>query len=279
MTVIASALKSYEGVLCASSGHINVHETGAVEYTGHKVLALDSHDGKISARQVEEACRLHESDPDMEHTVKPGMVYISFPSEYGTLYSGSELKALRAVCNKYHLLLYVDGARLGYGLMAEGNDLSLADISAMSDVFYIGGTKVGALFGEAVVINNRFLADGFRYHMKQKGGMLAKGRLLGIQFLQLFSDGLYFRISEHADVQAMKIKEALKGKGYDFAFDSPTNQQFPVLPDGHLKKLEEKYSFSFRNKVGNDRSVIRICTSWATHDDAITSLISDISAL
>ena len=237
LTVISSILRPHQGVIAAVSGHVNVHETGAIEATGHKVLALPSGDGKISAEQVRKCLEEHYNDSEREHIVQPGMVYISHPTENGTLYTKEELTALSEVCKELELPLFLDGARLGYGLMSEKSDLTLADVAELTDVFYIGGTKVGALFGEAVVITNPALRKDFRYLIKQHGGMLAKGRLLGIQFDVLFTDGLYFSIAEHADKMAMKLKEAFLKKGYSLRYDSYTNQQFPVLPDSHVDKL------------------------------------------
>ena len=277
-TVISAALRPYQGAVAAVSGHINVHETGAIEATGHKVLPLASEDGKISAKQVDEMCHAHWTDGSQEHIVQPGMVYISHPTENGTLYTKNELKDLYEVCKKYDLLLFLDGARLGYGLMAETNDITLADIAEYTDVFYIGGTKVGALFGEAVVITNTMLKKDFRYMIKQKGGMLAKGRLLGIQFDTLFTDELYFQISAHADALAMKLKKAFTDKGYGLLYDSYTNQQFPIIPDTHLAKLKENYAFEFWTKVSDTESAVRFCTSWATKAEAVDALIRDIKA-
>ncbi len=278
-TVIASILKPYEGVLSAVSGHINVHETGAVEATGHKVLPLASEDGKITASQIENAYSAHINDSSFEHMVKPALVYISQPTENGTLYTKSELEAIRDVCDRCGLSLFVDGARCGYGLKAENNDVFLPDLAKLSDVFYIGGTKVGTLFGEAVVFSNEKLAENFRYMIKRHGGMLAKGRLLGVQFETLFEDGLYFEISEHAMKLALKIKYALKDMGIDVLFDSPTNQQFPIFKDEVLKKLSEKYSFSFWCKPKDGYSAVRICTSWATREENVNALLEDIKKL
>ncbi len=278
-TVIASILRPYQGVLCANTGHINAHETGAIESTGHKVLALPSEDGKITAAQVQEAYDAHWADGSHEHIVQPGMVYISHPTENGTLYTKEELKALYETCQKLELPLFLDGARLGYGLMSKGTDLTWQDIAAFTDVFYIGGTKVGALFGEAVVITNASLTKDFRYMIKQRGGMLAKGRLLGIQFETLLSDGLYEEIAGKAVEQAMRLKEAFLDKGYPLLYDSYTNQQFPILPNSHLKQLEEKYSFELWTAMDEEYSAVRFCTSWATRDEDIDALIEDISDL
>ena len=278
-TVISSVLRPYQGVIAAHTGHINVHETGAVEATGHKVLPILSEDGKITAAQVREMCNAHWDDADHEHMVQPGMVYISHPTENGTLYQKEELQALYDTCREFGLPLFLDGARLGYGLMSEASDLALEDIAKLTDVFYIGGTKVGALFGEAVVITKPELKRDFRYMIKRGGGMLAKGRLLGIQFDILFTEGLYFEISKHADDLAMRLKEAFIKKGYPLRYDSYTNQQFPILPDEHLDKLKEKYAYGFWEKIDDAHSAVRFCTSWATREEAVEELIRDMEAL
>ena len=278
-TIICSVLRPYQGVLTAASGHINVHESGAIEATGHKVLALPcDHAGKITAEQIKAAYEAHMNDGSSEHMVQPGMVYISHPTENGTLYTKKELMDLYEVCKKYDMLLFLDGARLGYGLMAKTNDITLTDLAKYTDVFYIGGTKVGALFGEAVVITNEALKKDFRYMIKQNGGMLAKGRLLGVQFDTLFTDDLYFKISAHADELAMKLKKAFQKKGYGLRYDSYTNQQFPILPDSHIEKLKEKYVFEFWEKVSDAESAVRFCTSWATKPEVVEELIRDIEA-
>ena len=275
-TVISSILRPHQGVIAAESGHINVHESGAIEATGHKVLALPSADGKIRAAQVEALCLEHVNDPSREHMVQPGMVYISQSTEKGTIYSCSELREVHKVCRRYDLPLFLDGARLGYALAAEGNDLELEEIARLCDVFYIGGTKVGALFGEAVVITREQLKKDFRYQIKQKGGMLAKGRLLGIQFETLFQDNLYFEISKHAVDLALQLREGLKKMGYTFLSESPTNQQFPILPDPLLSYLEKDYVFSFWAKPNDKQTAVRICTSWATPGQHIKQLLEDI---
>ncbi len=276
LTLIASALRPHQGVLCAELGHINVHETGAIEGCGHKVLALPSTDGKVTPDQVEEAYRLHVECDTPEHTVQPKMVYISNPTEVGTIYSKKELEDLSEVCKKNGLYLYIDGARLGYGLTAKGNDLDLPSIAKLCDAFYIGGTKIGALFGEAIVISNPALKEDFRYIIKQKGGLLAKGRLLGIQFYELLKDGLYFKISEHANAMAEKIKQALTKMGYDFLVDSPTNQLFVLMPDEKIEELSKKYSLSYDHRVDERTSCVRICTSWATKEENVDLLVQDI---
>ena len=276
LTVIDAALRPHQGALCADSGHINVHETGAVEATGHKVLPMPSVDGKINADQVKKAVLLHRADGAFEHIVQPKLVYISHPTELGTLYTLSELEALSAVCKELGLYLFMDGARLGYGLMASGTDVTMADIARLCDVFYIGGTKVGALFGEAVVISNKALAQDFRYLIKQRGGMLAKGRLLGVQFDALMEDGLYFEIAKKADAMADQIRASLRKGGYPLAVEGITNQIFPILPDKVLAELEKKYVFCPNGRIDETHSSIRICTSWATTQEAVDALCADL---
>ena len=279
MTVIAAALRPHQGVLCAGSGHINTHETGAVEATGHKVLPLPSRDGKIHAGQVREAVLSHRGDASFEHTVQPKMVYISNPTELGTLYTIAELKALSDTCRELGLYLFLDGARLGYGLMAKDNDLTLKDIGDCCDVFYIGGTKVGALFGEAVVITNPELKEDFRYLIKQRGGMLAKGRLLGIQFDTLMTDNLYFDISAHAIALAEKLENTFKELGVPFLVKVQSNQLFPILPDGVLARLAEAYVFCEQCRVDESHRAVRFCTSWATKEENVQALCRDLEDL
>ncbi|MFD1927486.1 threonine aldolase family protein [Sporosarcina siberiensis] len=278
-TIIASILRPYQGVISAITGHIEGHETGAIEATGHKVLTLPSDDGKIQAAQVKELNDAHWNDDAHEHTVQPGLVYISNPTENGTTYSKAELEELSNVCRECNLPLMMDGARLGYGLASIGNDLSLADIAKLCDVFYIGGTKIGALFGEAVVIVNDDLKKDFRYMIKQKGGLLAKGRLLGIQFETLFEDGLYYEISKHAVEMSIMIRDAFVEKGFSLRYDSMSNQQFPILPDDVIMELNKKYTNSFWEKVDDTHSVVRFCTSWATKKEHVEMLVEDITAL
>ena len=275
-TVISSVLRPHQGVLCADTGHINVHETGAIEHSGHKVLALKHTDGLLAAETIREAMEEHLAEDGPEHTVQPGMVYISFSSEVGTVYSLKQLEEIAAVCREYALPLFIDGARMGYGLASEGCDVTIKDIANLADVFYIGGTKQGALFGEAVVIVNDNLKKDFRYFIKQNGGMLAKGRLMGIQFQTLFEDGLYFRTSEHAVRLALKIRDAFKAKGYGFLVESPSNQQFPILPNDVMKRLAKDFRFSIWKKVDADHTAVRFCTSWATRDEAVNALIDAI---
>ena len=278
-TVIAAALKPYQGVLCAASAHINVHETGAVEGTGHKCLPLPAHAGKITGDQVRAAVLAHRSDPSFAHTVQPAMVYISQSTELGTLYSRRELEALSAVCRELGLYLFLDGARLGYALAAESNDLTLADIARLCDVFYIGGTKVGALFGEAVVIPNPALNRDFRYMIKHQGGMLAKGRLLGLQFDVLMEDGLYRKLAEHADRLADRIRRELEDLGVSFLVPGVTNQLFPILPDTVLTELGKKYVFCEQERVDEKSRAVRFCTSWATREEAVEELCADLRRL
>ena len=273
-TVISSILRPYQGVLCASTGHINVHETGAIEHSGHKVLAVEAVNGLLEADQIRDAVEAHYAEDGPEHMVQPGMVYISFSSEVGTVYSLSQLTAISDVCRKYGLPLFIDGARMGYGLASEGCDVTLSDIAALADVFYIGGTKQGALFGEAVVIVNDSLKKDFRYSVKQNGGMLAKGRLLGIQFLTLFEDGLYFQLSEHAISQAMRIRSAFESKGFGFLVQSPSNQQFPILDNATMERLSGDFLFSLWQKVDENHTAVRFCTSWATRPEAVDALIA-----
>ena len=276
LTVIAAALRPHQGALGAATAHINVHETGAVEATGHKVLWVPSDDGKVTAAQVAETVDAHWADASFEHTVQPKLVYISNPTELGTLYTLQELEALSAVCHEKGLYLFLDGARLGYGLAANGNDVTMEDLARLCDVFYIGGTKVGALFGEAVVISNKELAQDFRYLIKQRGGMLAKGRLLGVQFDALMEDGLYFEIAKKADAMADQIRASLQKAGYPLAVEGITNQIFPILPDKVLAELEKKYVFCPNGRIDETHSSIRICTSWATTQAAVDALCADL---
>ena len=273
-TAISSILRPFQGALCASTAHIGVHETGIIEHGGHKVLPLPSKDGKITAKAIRDYVEDHFNGPSKEHTVQPGMVYISFPTELGTIYSKKELKAISEVCREKNLPLYVDGARLGYGLMSSECDIEPEEFAQMVDMFYVGGTKQGALFGEALVICNDKLKKDFRYCIKQNGGLLAKGWLLGIQFSALFTDNLYFHLSYHADYQADKIRACLAEKGYKLLSKSPSNQIFVVMDDVTLSRLEKSVGVEFWQKVDSNHSAIRICTSWATTDEAVDTLIN-----
>ena len=265
--MIAAALRPHQGVIAATSGHINVHETGAIEATGHKVLAVPSADGKLTGREVRRVYESHWQDATREHMVQPGMVYLSQPTENGTLYSLAELTDLWETCQDCGLFLFVDGARLGYGLMSEACDMTLPDLARRCDGFSIGGTKQGLLFGEALVLSHPALRRDFRYHIKQHGGLLAKGRLLGVQFCAILEDGLYFELARHA------ARLAMETRGYEMLFDSYTNQQYPILPDGLLAQLEEEFALTVWSKVDGGHTAVRVCTSWATEPQAVQALI------
>ena len=274
MTVIASILRPHQGVLAADTGHINVHETGAIEATGHKVLPLPSENGKIRAEQIQQAWHAHWTNESHEHLVQPGMVYISFPTEYGTLYTKEELTAIYRVCRECHLPLFIDGARLGYGLMSPKNDVTLPDLAAFCDVFYIGGTKCGALFGEAVVITDSQLARDFRYMIKQRGGMFAKGFLFGTQFKAYFEDDLWLTMARHAVTQAQRIQKAATEKGYSLYAVSPTNQVFLVLSHAQIERLKQNFAFELNGRVDEDHEAARFVCSWATKPEAVDALIA-----
>ena len=269
LTVIAAALRPFEGVLCADTGHINVHETGAVEATGHKVLPLPGREGKITAAQVRAAVEAHRDDATHEHMVRPALVYISHPTELGTLYSRQELQDLSDTCRALGIRLFLDGARLGCALTAEGQNLTLADLSHLTDAFSIGGTKNGALFGEALVITNDGLKEDFRFHMKQKGAMLAKGWLLGLQFRELFKDDLYFELARHANEMARLLSGALMGGGYEFLLPPASNQLFVRLPNMLIEHLRPSVAFEPWDAPGDRASVIRLVTSWGTTEEDI----------
>jgi len=278
-TVIAAALRPFESVISAKSGHINDHETGAVENTGHKIHALEGIDGKITAQQIAAEAQSFCDSGTKEHITQPRLVYLSFPTEFGTLYSKAELEAIRSVCDQYDLYLMVDGARMGYGLTAPGNDVTLEDLARLADVFYIGGTKCGALFGETVVIINDSLKPHFRSYMKQNGGMLAKGWLLGLQFHTLFRDGLYFEITKAANDYAMKLKQAFIAKEIPFYIESNTNQQFPILTTAQMDMLTKNHEVSYIAKIDGDHHCVRFCTAWSTRPEDLDVLLSDIAAL
>lgn len=271
-TVIDGVLARHEGVLAAESAHINVHEAGAIEATGHKVLTLPQHEGKVRAIEVDKYISDFYSDDTYQHMVAPGMLYISFSTEYGTIYTLSELEALSHVCRKWNIPLFIDGARLGYGLAAEKCDVTLKDIARVADVFYIGGTKMGALMGEAVVVTNPSLLKNIIPLIKQHGALLAKGRLLGLQFETLFTNNLYMQIGKYAVDLAMKLKEAFIARGYEVVVDSPTNQQFFRLPNDLIARLRESASFEFWGPQGETHSVVRFVTSWSTTVDDIAQL-------
>ncbi len=274
--VIDALLDRYEGVVCAETGHINVHEAGAIEFTGHKVMSLPHHEGKLCAEDVEQYVETFWADENHDHMVFPGIVYISHPTEYGTLYTKEELKALSAVCRRFDMPLYMDGARLGYGLASRNTDVSLKDVAQYCDAFYIGGTKVGALCGEAVVFPRGNAPRHFMTIVKQRGAMLAKGRLLGIQFDALFTDDLYMTISRHAIDMAEQLKQGLKSLGYSLLLDSPTNQQFIILENEQMEALRNDVTFSFWEKYDENHTVIRFATSWATTQADVNELIAQL---
>ncbi len=275
--VTGGLLRPWEGVYAASTGHIALHEAGAVEFAGHKVLPLPPHFGKIDPRELRRYLEDFYADPNHEHMVFPGMAYISHPTEYGTLYTLAELTALSDICKKYRIPLYMDGARLAYAL-ASDTDVRLADIARLCDVFYIGGTKCGALCGEALVFPHG-APEHFLTLIKQRGALLAKGRLCGVQFEALFEDGLYFRIGRSAVELALRIRDGLLSRGFDLAMDSPTNQQFPIVPDALLPELSKSVAYSFWEKRGDGGSVIRLATSWATEPEDVAALFKILDKL
>ena len=271
--VISGVLRSYQGVIAADTGHISVHEAGAIELGGHKVIALPNKEGKLMAKTIESYMDTFNGDETKSHMVQPAMVYISYPTEYGTIYSKKELLDIRNVCDNNNLILYIDGARLGYGLGAENTDVTIKDIAKLSDVFYIGGTKAGALFGEAVVVTNPDIIPHFFTVIKQHGALLAKGWLLGVQFDCLFTDNIYFEITKNAVMLADKLKKAFIAKGYKMYINSPTNQQFVVLENSKMAELSKEVSFSFWEKYDDSHTVVRFATSWATSCYDVDKLI------
>ncbi|MBQ6273020.1 MAG: low specificity L-threonine aldolase [Oscillospiraceae bacterium] len=271
---IASLLNRWEGVIAADTGHISVHEAGAIEFSGHKVLALPGEKGKLAAQTVADYCRAFYADETHEHMPFPGMVYISQPTELGTLYTKAELAALHKVCGDYGMRLFLDGARLGYGLMSPDCDMTLPELCELCDLFYIGGTKVGALCGEALVFPKGDMPEHFATMVKQQGGMLAKGRLLGVQFDALFTEGLYFEIGRHAISLAMKLKAAFREKGYSLFADSPTNQQFVILTAEQLARLRQHAAFEIWAPLPDGRTAVRFVTSWATREEDVDALIA-----
>lgn len=275
LLTIHAFLRSYEAVIAAHTGHVNVHETGAIELTGHKVVALPSSDGKVTPAMVEEAVAAHCS----EHMVHPRLIYISNTTEVGTLYRKAELAALRRCCDDHGLFLYLDGARLGSALTAPGNDLTWSDLSRYTDAFTIGGTKNGALFGEAVVLVQKSVKDYFRYYMKQRGAMLAKGRLLGVQFQALLKDGLYLQLAQRANEQAARLREGISALGYELSYHSPSNQIFPVFPNHVAERLASSYDFTVDALVGPDRTRVRLVTSWATEARDVDRFLEDLARM
>ncbi|MCF0150858.1 MAG: aminotransferase class I/II-fold pyridoxal phosphate-dependent enzyme [Firmicutes bacterium] len=272
--VIDAMLQPYEGVVSTTAGHVNVHESGAIEFTGHKVMTLPAHDGKMCAGELKKMMQTFYADGTYEHQVFPGMVYISHPTEYGTLYTKDELTALSQVCREYHLPLYVDGARLGYGLASRHTDVTVRDLYQLVDAFYIGGTKCGSLFGEAIVFTKNNTPRRFFTRRKQHGALLAKGWLLGIQFDELFTDGLYMKLAANAIDQAEYMKKEIAAKGYDFLLDSPTNQQFVILDNEKMHQLEKDVIFSVWEPVDETHTAVRFATSWATTKDQVDQLLA-----
>lgn len=270
--IISSMLKEYEGVLSVQTGHVNSHEAGAIESTGHKVLSLPHSEGKISSDHLKQYLQQFYQDANHEHMVFPGMLYISHPTEYGTLYSKKELADLYRICQHYQIPLFIDGARLGYGLMSYNTDVALPDLTALCDVFYIGGTKLGALCGEAVVFPKYNMPEHFLTMVKRRGALLAKGRLLGIQFDTLFTDDLYFEISRHAIDMAQRLKDIFKENKIPFYLESPTNQQFVILENNQIEKLQKNIRFSFWEKIDETHTVVRFVTSWSTTQDDLSVL-------
>ncbi len=275
--MIQSVLKPYEGAIAATTGHINVHETGTIEAGGHKVLTIPTTDGKITADRIRKVAAPLPGD---YHVVQAGCVYISNPTETGTLYSKKELEEIRKACDEYDLYLLVDGARMAYGMGSSKNDLTLNDYARLCDVFYIGATKCGALFGEGIVIPNKKIRKELPYHIKQNGALLAKGRLLGLQFIGLFDEEkLFFKVGDHAGRLADKLSGALKDMGFEFKYDSPTNQIFPIMTNELLDKLKGKYVWDENSGVDENRRCVRFCTSWATKEEDVDTLIDDLKAL
>ena len=270
--VISTMLADYEGVIAAKTGHVSSHEAGAIEYTGHEVLELPQKDGKIAAETLKKYLTDYYADANHEHMTFPGMVYISHPTEYGTLYSKAELESIAAVCREYKMPLYLDGARLAYGLMSRETDLTLAEIAGLCDVFYIGGTKVGALCGEAVVFTKGNMPKHFLTSVKKRGALLAKGRLLGVQFDALFTDDLYFRIGRHAIEMAEKLKDIIRKHDLPVFIQSPTNQQFVVLENRQMEKLGKEIAFSFWGKADDSHTVVRFATGWSTTEEDLAAL-------
>ncbi len=272
LLVLAALMKPYEAVIAPSSGHIAVHEAGAIEATGHKILTVTGRNGKIYPEQIKEVVIAHSD----EHMVKPRVVFISQSTEIGTMYSKAELEALSEVCKQHALYLYMDGARLGSALTAQGADVNLVDVARLVDAFYIGGTKNGALLGEAIVLVNPDIQTNFRYHLKQRGALLAKGRVIGVQFLELFTNDLYFQLATQANTMAGILKQGITDQGYSFLTESTTNQIFPILPNAVLDTLQPDYGYYIWEKQANDRSAIRLVTSWATKEAAVQSFLTDL---
>ncbi|MBQ0005222.1 MAG: aminotransferase class I/II-fold pyridoxal phosphate-dependent enzyme [Clostridiales bacterium] len=278
--LLAGLTRPYQAIICPDSGHINEHESGSIEATGHKLLQLPGTDGKITAAQIDALAEVHATSEQFEHIVEPKCVYISLPTEYGTTYTLAELEAIREVCDKYGFYLFIDGARLGYGLAARSCDITMKDLGRLADAFYIGGTKCGAMFGEAVVLNNPELNKGFRNIMKMHGAMLAKGWTMGVQFMTLFENGLYFEITDKAVRLADQINAAFKAKGVKAFMDSAdTNQLFYILTDEQFEKLDEGFIFANMGKIGDNQTLVRFCTSWATTQEEADALVAAVNQL
>ena len=275
--VISSMLPDYAGVIAAQTGHVSAHEAGAIEHAGHKVLTVPGHEGKLAAADVRSFAETFYADENHEHMVFPGMVYISHPTEYGTLYSKAELEELSSVCREFRMPLYLDGARLAYALASRETDVTLADVARLTDVFYIGGTKCGALCGEAVVFTKKNMPAHFLTLVKQRGGLLAKGRLLGVQFDALFTDGLYEEIGRHGIETAEKIKKILREAGLEFFLETPTNQQFVILENERMQELKKEVGFDFWEAYDDSRTVVRFATSWSTTEEDLKKLV-DVTA-
>jgi len=272
LTAISAFLRPHEAVIAANTGHVFTHETGAIEATGHKVITIEVSDGKLAPEHILSILKAHTD----EHMVKPKLVYISNPTEVGTIYYKSELECLSKLCKENKLIFYVDGARLGSALQAKENDLAFTDFAHLTDAFYVGGTKNGALLGEALVISNDHLKEDFRFHLKQKGALLAKGRVLGIQFSELFKDNLYLELAEHANRMADRLRAAFHENSFHLLTSSPTNQLFPILPNALIEKLEENYSFHRWEEIDSEKSAIRLVTSWATKEEMVDGFIKDL---
>jgi len=274
LVVISSILRPYESVIAAESGHISTHETGAIEATGHKINTVETFDGKLTPEKIKKILDEHNS----EHMVKPSMVFISNSTEMGTVYKKNELEKISLFCRENNLILYLDGARLGTALSSDKNDMTIEDISKLVDVFYIGGTKNGALLGEAIVISNERLKKNFRYNIKQKGALLAKGRILGIQFKELFKENLFFSLGKHANFMSLRLGEKIEKLGYDFLYETESNQIFPIFPNEIIEKLNKKYGFYLWEEVDKDTSAVRLVTSWATKEKMIDKFIEDLKS-
>lgn len=275
LTAISSFLRPHEAVISANTGHILVHETGAIEAVGHKVISVDVNDGKLNSSLIKTVLDTHND----EHMVKPKLVYLSNPTEIGSIYLKAELEDISSFCKTNKLILFVDGARLGSALCSDENDLELSDLGRLTDAFYIGGTKNGALLGEALVICKESLKEDFRFNMKQKGALLAKGKILSVQFLELFKDNLYFELASHANKMASLLSKNIDSMGYSFLINSPSNQIFPIIPNRIIEKLQEKYLFYVWSTIDSDSSSIRLVTSWATKEEAVLSFIADLNSL